>query len=191
MSDGTDTGAATATQDTATSSDGDGKSSDSKTFTQADVERMIGERLARERSKTSEKLADYDQLKSAAEELATIKEAQATETEKQLKAAAKDTEAKVRAELEPRMLRLEVALAKGLPEDLAAKVLSAAKRLVGATREELEADAAEFFAAAPITTTSPPPQDFGQGTRGGNGTGGGSVDAGREMYRELMGKRKT
>lgn len=157
-----------------------------KTFTQSDVERMIGERLGRERSK----YADYDTLKTAAGELAELKERQATESEKALKAAAKDTESKVRAELEPRMTRLEVALAKGLPEELGAKVLSAAKRLVGTTREELEADAAEFFATAPITATTPPP-DFDQGTRGGNGTDKPNIDSGREMYRTLLGKNKT
>jgi hypothetical protein len=190
MSDGNASGEGTTTQGSATSTNDGGKSSDDRTFTQADVERMIGERLTRERSKTSERYGDYDQLKAAAEELAKIKESQATETEKALKAAAKDTESRVRAELEPRMLRLEVALAKGLPEDLAAKVLSAAKRLVGTTREELEADAAEFFASAPITATTAP--SFDQGARGGNGTARPNVDSGREMYRELLGsKRKT
>jgi hypothetical protein len=189
MSDGNASGEATAPQDTVSSNNDGGKSSDNRTFTQADVERMIGERLTRERSKTSERYGDYDQLKAAAEELAKIKESQATETERALKAAAKDTESKVRAELEPRMLRLEVALAKGLPEDLAAKVLSAAKRLVGTTREELEADAVEFFASAPITATAA--ATFDQGTRGGNGTTRPNVDSGREMYRELLGKRKT
>lgn len=184
MSDGNASGEATATQDTATSNNDGGKSSDSRTFTQAELEQKIGERLARERSK----YGDYDQLKSAAEELAKIKDQQATETEKALKAAAKDTESRIRAELEPRMLRLEVALAKGLPEDLAAKVLSAAKRLVGTTREELEADADEFFSAAPIATTQRA-ADFDQGARGGSGTSGGSVDSGREMYREMFNKR--
>ena len=157
-----------------------------KTFTQAELDRVVGERLARERSRYS----DYDQLKSAADELAELREKQATESEKALKAAAKDTESKVRGELEPRMTRLEVAIAKGLPEDLAAKVLSAAKRLVGTTREELEADAAEFFSAAPITATAPAPS-FDQGARGGNGTSKPGVDSGRELYRNLLGRNKT
>lgn len=156
-----------------------------KTFTQADVERMIGERLGRERSKYT----DYDQLKQAAAELAELKDRQATESEKALRQAAKDAEAKARAELEPRMMRLEIAIAKGLPEDLGARVLSAAKRLVGSTREELEADAAEFFAAAPITAVAPAPS-FDQGARGGSGTAKPGVDSGRELYRDLLGKKR-
>ena len=185
MADGNESSAGTESGQEATTNGGTPPASD-KTFTQTDLERIVGERLARERSK----YGDYDQLKTAAEELANIKEAQATETEKALKTAAKETEAKVRAELEPRMLRLEVALAAGLPDELGAKVLSAAKRLVGSTREELEADAAEFFSAAPITATTEPP-NFDQGARGGNGTSKPNVDSGREMYRELLGKRKT
>jgi hypothetical protein len=185
MADGNESSTGTESGQDATTNGGTPPASD-KTFTQADVERMIGERLGRERSKYS----DYDQLKTAADELAKLKDAQATEAEKTVKQTAKDTEAKVRAELEPQMMRLQVALAKGLPEELGAKVLSAAKRLVGNTREELEADAAEFFSAAPITATATPPS-FDQGTRGGNGTSKPGVDSGREMYRDLMGKRKT
>lgn len=56
------------------------------------------------------------------------------------KAAAKAAEAEQRAaEAEARALRLEVAAAKGLTP-------SQAKRLIGATREELEADADEILA---------------------------------------------
>jgi hypothetical protein len=172
MTDGTGSG-----ETGQTDAANDAPASEGKTFTQADVERMIGERLGRERSKYS----DYDQVKAAAAELAELKERQATESEKALKAAAKDTESKVRAELEPRMTRLEVAIAKGLPEELGARVLSAAKRLVGTSREELEADAAEFFATAPITATAPTP-DFDQGSRGGSGTGRPTVSSGADLY---------
>jgi hypothetical protein len=166
------------------SGDGGGQGSDNggtppegKTFTQADIDRIVADRLGRERNK----YADYDQLKTAADELAQIREQQATETEKALKSAAKETEAKVRAELEPRMLRLEVAIAKGLPEELAARVLSASKRLVGATREELEADASEYFEVAPISATAPPPS-FDQGTRGGEGTARPTLASGADLY---------
>lgn len=178
MADGNESsaGTSTTTEQDATTNGGTPPASD-KTFTQTDLERIVGERLARERSK----YGDYDQLKTAAEELAKIKESQASETEKALKTAAKETEAKVRAELEPHMLRLEVALAKGLPPELGAKVLSAAKRLVGSTREELEADAAEFFTTAPITATNQPP-DFDQGSRGGGGTGKATVSSGADLY---------
>jgi hypothetical protein len=179
MADGNESSAGTESEQGATTNGGTPPAGD-KTFTQTDLERIVGERLARERGKFS----DYGDLKAAAAELAKIKESQATDTEKALKTTAKETEAKVRSELEPRMTRLEVALAKGLPPELGAKVLSAAKRLVGSTREELEADAAEFFSAAPITgitgTTEPP--NFDQGARGGSGTGKPTVSSGADMY---------
>lgn len=164
---------------------GDGKSSD-KTFTQADLERIVGERLTRERSK----YGDYDQLKAAADELTKLKDAQASDAEKATKQAAKDTEAKIRGELEPQMLRLEVALAAGLPEDLGKRVLSAAKRLVGATREELEADAKEFFAGSPITVGQQQGGGgFDQGSRGGGGTGKATVATGADLYAQRHGKK--
>jgi hypothetical protein len=43
--------------------------------------------------------------------------------------------------------RLEVAIAKSLDEDKAKRITTAAKRLTGTTREELEADADEFLSA--------------------------------------------
>jgi hypothetical protein len=155
----------------------DGGQSSDRTFTQAELDRIVSERLGRERGK----YADYDQLKAAADELATIKEAQATETEKALKAAAKETEARVRGEIEPQMLRLEIALAKGLPEELGKRVLSAAKRLVGSTREELEADAGEYFTAFPIAAVQTV-DDFGQGARGGGGTDRPTLASGADLY---------
>jgi len=48
-----------------------------KTFTQADIDRIVKERLAREQAR----YADYDDLKKAAGEYQKIKEAQLTETE--------------------------------------------------------------------------------------------------------------
>lgn len=69
---------------------------------------------------------------------------------------------KVAAEATAKLLRLEVAAAKGLTP-------GQAKRLVGATREELEADADEMLtdlgAAATTAATGPRP-DPSQGTRG-------------------------
>lgn len=73
---------------------------------------------------------------AAAEELAKLKDADRSESEK---AAAKAADAERRAEeAELRALRLEIAGEKGLTP-------SQAKRLVGTTREELEADADELL----------------------------------------------
>jgi len=85
---------------------------------------------AREQEKRAKENAD------AAKRLAEIEESQKSEADKSAdrlsKAEATATEATARAD------RAEVALAKGL-------TLSQAKRLVGNTREELEADADELL----------------------------------------------
>lgn len=91
------------------------------TFTQADVDRIVRERVKRER----EKFADYDDLKTKAEGAKTLED-RVAEIERQAK------------ESETRALRAEVANTKGLTP-------TQAKRLVGATRDELEADADELL----------------------------------------------
>jgi hypothetical protein len=86
----------------------DGSSNAGKTFTQDEVNRLIGERLGRER----EKFSDYDDLKAAAGRLKEIEEADQTEAQK---AAKRAEEAEARsAAAETRLLRFEVAAAKGL-----------------------------------------------------------------------------
>ena len=51
---------------------------DAPKFTQADLDRVVGDRLARE----SKKYADYDELKKAAAELKKLQDAQLTEQQK-------------------------------------------------------------------------------------------------------------
>lgn len=114
----------------------DDKGDEGKTFTQADLDRIVAERLTREKSK----YADYDELKAKASKLDEQEAANKSDIEKATAAA---TEAAKRAEeAELRALRLEVAGDKGLSP-------SQAKRLVGTTREELEADADELLADFP------------------------------------------
>jgi hypothetical protein len=164
----------------------DGKSD--RTFTQADLDRIVAERLTRERGK----YGDYEALKTKAEKLDQLEAERASDAEKAAKKAGDDAAAAVRSELEPQMLRLEVALAKGLPAELGARVLSAAKRLVGATREELEADAAEFFKAAPISVGQQHGGNgngFDQGSRGGGGTGKPTVASGADLYAQRHSKK--
>ena len=96
------------------------------TFTQAEVDRIVAERLKREREATRTKYGDYDQLKAKAGDATTLEERVAG-----LEAAANAAE--------QRALRAEIANAKGLTP-------TQAKRLVGETREELEADADELLA---------------------------------------------
>lgn len=92
----------------------------------AEVEKIAAKIKADERRKVSEKFADYDALKAKAGDATTLEE-RVAEIERQ----ARDSES--------RALRAEVANAKGLTP-------SQAKRLVGSTREELEADADELIA---------------------------------------------
>jgi hypothetical protein len=98
-------------------------------FTQADVDAAVKKIAAKikadERQRVSEQFADYDDLKAKAGQSTTLEERVAG-----LEQAAKDAET--------RAVRAEIANAKGLTP-------SQAKRLVGSTREELEADAAELL----------------------------------------------
>lgn len=126
------------------------QSDEGKTFTQADVDRLIADRLKRA------KPADYDEARKKAAEFDKLQEASQTEQERAAKAAA---ETEKRAEqAEARAIRLEVAFDKGLTP-------AQAKRLVGGTREELEADADEILVDFPVKTDGRPKGDADLGTR--------------------------
>lgn len=80
------TGAPTGQQDpTATGTDPaqTGGQTD-RTFTQADIDAIVKDRLARQRRSTAEKYGDYEALKTAAAKLAEIEEANKTEADKVL-----------------------------------------------------------------------------------------------------------
>lgn len=100
-----------------------------KTFTQAELDAVVRERLKRER----DKYADYDDLRAKAGEADRNKSALDQVLEK---VAGLERRA---ADADERAVRLEVAQAKGLTPNQA-------KRLQGKTREELEADADELLA---------------------------------------------
>lgn len=109
---------------------------------------------------------------SAAEELAKIRESQKTEAEKlQDKVSAAEKRA---AEVEMRALRAEVAFEKGLTP-------AQAKRLVGTTKEELEADADDLLNTFGSTKTTP---DFGGGNRG-KPIGGKSAQLTRDQLKSM------
>lgn len=145
---------------------GSGGDGGQQTFTQADVdaavEKIAAKIRAEERRKASEKFADYDDLKTRAEGAKTLED-RVAEIERNAAAS------------EARALRAEVANAKGLTP-------SQAKRLVGSTREELEADADELL------------KDIGdrktQGNRapreGANPPSGGGSDPMRDFTRSLF-----
>lgn len=94
---------------------------------------------------------------TAARKLAEIEESQKTEIEKAL---ARAEEAEKRAQqVELEAIRNSVALAKGLTP-------TQAKRLVGDTREALEADADELLADLKANKPAPAPSADGQGKQG-------------------------
>ena len=110
-----------------------GAAGEGKTFTQADLDRIVQDRLAKEKGKYS----DYDELKAKAQRLDQAEAANKSEVERlkdenaQLKQAKADSDAK--------LLRFEVAAEKGVK----------ARWLSGSTREELEAAADEYLAEHP------------------------------------------
>jgi hypothetical protein len=163
---------------------GGGSGSGDKTFTQDDVERMISDRLARERSKT----ADYDQLKEKAGKWDKHEADSASELEKATKKAADEAAEAARAEVRvERVLdKIEVAAAGKFadPEDAQLHLGKRAQEFIGkdgsidtkaiaAAVEQLLKDKPHLAAK----TTTPDPADAGRAGLGGQGgSGGGSGD---------------
>jgi len=122
---------------------------------QDDLNKIIGERVKRA------KPADYDDLKAKAAKFDEIEQANKTELEKLT-----EERDKLRSESESsslRAARLEVALEKGL-------TATQAKRLVGTSREEFEADADELL--KDLGKTAPPKPNPAQGGDAGVTTSG-------------------
>lgn len=120
-----------------------------RTFTQEEVNALMGKTRKEERAK----FANYDQYKAAADELAKLKEKDKTELQKateRAEAAEAELAERKAADAAAQAAR-EVAKATGVP----------AEALRGATREEIEAHAEvlkPFFAkgAAPVVQTGSP-----------------------------------
>ena len=87
-----------------------------KTYTQADIDRIVGERLARERAK----YADYDDMKAKAEKFTEMEEAQKSELQKAQEKSAgleKELEA-LKAANAAHQLREKIAGETGVPASL-------------------------------------------------------------------------
>lgn len=127
--------------------------------TQADLDRIIGDRLARERSK----LGDVEDLRKRAEAFDKLQDEK--KSAEQRLAEERDRE-KQRADSEASMnLKLQVALAKAPDGAKPAEVAALAARLTGSSKEELETDAEALFAL--LGKNGRPAGDVGQGARGG------------------------
>jgi hypothetical protein len=120
---------------------------------QEDLDRILTQRLARERGK----FADYEDLKAKAAKLADLENASKSEAERTAERIA--SLEKAAAEASAKALRAEVANAKGVPAAL----------LTGSTLEELEA-AADALIAFRGTPNTPKP-DPSQGAKGKQGAG--------------------
>lgn len=114
-----------------------------KMLSQSEVDRVVQERLARER----EKFADYEDLKGKAEKLDQLEAANQSELEKAIaraeaaEKAAQDAENARRA-AEVQSLRVRVAGEKGVPANLV-------KYITGDSQEAIEAAAEELAAVQP------------------------------------------
>ena len=121
--------------------------------TQDEVDRIISERLSRQKESFEKQLADYDQLKTAKADLesqvgtlqSTIEQSKAGQEDytKQIS----DLTSKV-AGYETANLRTRIALQNGLPYDLA-------DRLVGEDEESIKADAERLSSFVTKQHTAP------------------------------------
>ncbi|WP_280246162.1 hypothetical protein [Nocardia abscessus] len=108
-----------------------------KTLTQSEVDRIVAERVAREK----QKFADYDDLKAAATRLKDIENANKSEQQKLADQVAELTKA-----LADKDAEVEKATLASLKASVAAAKRVPASRLHGITKEELEADADAYLA---------------------------------------------
>lgn len=113
--------------------DGQQAGGSSKSFSQDDVNRIIEERLSRERAK----YADYNDLRAAKAELDKIKQSQMSEMEKLTKAASENERRAIAAEgriaqMEIRADFVEKAVAAGVTDIKLAYLAAQAEGLLGA-----------------------------------------------------------
>lgn len=122
---------------------------------QADLDRIISQRIARERSK----FADYEDIKAKAAKFDQAQQASRT-AEQQAADRIAELEAKFN-EAATKAVRAEVAAEKGVPVAL----------LNGSTREELEAAADALIAFRGEQKPAGPKPDLSQGAKGKQGAG--------------------
>ena len=141
-----------------------------RTFTQAEVDAIVGDRLARERAK----FADYEQLKDKAAKFDQVEEASKSDLQKE-----QDKSAKLQAELDKmkaqasaQAARDKVAAAKGVPAHL----------LTGSTEEECTAQADKLLQWRGDAQKYPGVKDGGEVTPQ---TGGKTRDKFAEWYNTL------
>lgn len=128
-----------------------GAPAEEKTFTQAQMDAIIGDRLARERAK----YADYSELKQKAEAYDQAEELSKSELQKATERAerAEAQLADMRSRAEAERMKAEIAADRGIPAEL----------LRGSDRAELEAHADAIKAALAGVQRFPNVSDGGDG----------------------------
>lgn len=144
-----------------------------KTFTQAELDAIIQDRLTRER----QKYADYEKLKAAAAELDKIKQSQMTETERLTKAASENERRAIAAEgriaqTEIKADFVEKALAAGVVDIKLAYLAAQADGLLGAYDPDKGVSKHDF---AELKKRYPHLFRAGAGGSADGGAGGGKV----------------
>ncbi|MEO5920619.1 MAG: hypothetical protein ABIQ01_05690 [Pseudolysinimonas sp.] len=164
------------------------KSKSTLPTTQDELDRIVGERLARER----EKFKDHDQLKKDSEELTKLREKTKTDDERAIDTAREEGRTEVRAVLAQERVKvaLERELSGRIPDAGALLDLDRTQFVSG---EGANVDAIKVWVLANSTEApkdTGKQKDAGQGRRDGS-AGGGSVQAGREAYEQLHSKKST
>lgn len=166
---------------------------DGKTFTQADLDRIVGQRVNEERSK----FTDYDKYKQDSTELAGLKDKDKSADQRAAdlqKTLDEEKAARAKAEKERDDDR-EAARLEKLRADRAEKKegfpAKLAKRLTGTTESEIDAEIDELMTDLGITATDRRPDGSGGASRsGGNEAKPSTMAAGNELYEKLHGKKK-
>jgi len=151
---------------------------------QAELDRILTTRLARER----EKFSDYDQLKKDSEELTKLREQSATDQERAVNAARDEGRDEVRKELHQERAKnaLSTALSGRQLKDPFALADLDRTRFIKDGQVDGEAVTAWVEENSTITQ-NPNEKDPAQGRRG---AGEGTVDAGRSAYQQRHGNKK-
>jgi hypothetical protein len=169
-----------------------GQGNPPKTFTQEDLDRIVGERLNRQKAQ----FADYDELKRKAAEAETLRKQVETDAEKAVREAREAAVAEERAKSAPRLVGAEFrAAAKGVLTDAQRDAFledaDLTKYLTATGEVDVAKVEAKVKALAPEketkTTNTRVPRDLGQGNREGQGKP--SVSSAKDDYLERRRKQ--
>jgi hypothetical protein len=172
----TDTSTQTEHQETAPTSE---QQPAEKTLTQSEVDRIVAERVAREK----QKFADYDDLKAAATRLKEIENASKSEQQK-----AQERIEELTKQLAERDQQVAQATQASLKASVAAEKGVPASALTGNTKEELEASADEILAwrdAAKPPTRKPPATGLKSGASSSGDTSANPQERAAAALREM------